>query len=136
MTTYTAPSIAESQDLVLVGGSEANGVTECTFRRRLDTGDASDRAIVGGGTEIVWAVHPSDDRTALHTQRGSGRVDFLADDGAGDMQSVPAPAAPPVAPTQPPTESPAATAALLVPTPCSDLHPRRIAYHRHAHTDY
>jgi len=92
MDSYLAPQLDSQQDLELLSASETGGMTSCTFRRLLSTGDLQDRSIkqAGGVSDIIWATHTTDDRLAKHAKKGSGTVDFALG-GSVPTPSVPAP---------------------------------------------
>ena len=53
---------------------EADGVTECSVRRKLTTADPKDRDVSLSGLEIIWALGPTDDLYSQHDRKGSGRL--------------------------------------------------------------
>lgn len=61
-----------SYDIMEGSGSRQNGVTTFEFKRRLDTGDKFDKALVVGNNPIMWAIGSSVDRTTRHSSRGFG----------------------------------------------------------------
>lgn len=61
-----------SDDILEVSGRRADGVTTFEFKRRLDTGDKRDKALVAGDNPIMWAIGPSPDISARHSSRGTG----------------------------------------------------------------
>jgi hypothetical protein len=65
-----------TNDLLEVGGSEKDGTTVIEFSRKLDTGDAYDRALSPGQTvDIIWALSSSDDPGPQHdVGRGSAQI--------------------------------------------------------------
>ncbi len=65
-----------TNDLLEVGGSEQDGTTVIEFSRRLDTGDAYDKALSPGQTvDIIWALSSVDDPNPQHdVGRGSAQI--------------------------------------------------------------
>lgn len=59
-----------SDDILEASGSRQNGLTTFEFKRRLDTKDMRDKALVAGNNPIMWAIGPSVDITARHSSRG------------------------------------------------------------------
>ena len=59
-----------SDDIMEASGSRQNGLTTFEFKRRLDTKDMRDKALVAGNNPIMWAIGPSADITARHSSRG------------------------------------------------------------------
>jgi hypothetical protein len=47
-----------SLDVKLISGARVDGIQRIRYRRKLDTGDACDRAWVRGGNVIVWGTGP------------------------------------------------------------------------------
>jgi hypothetical protein len=74
MDEYEAPEVIEPQDLQLLSAREADGVTECSVRRKLTTADPKDRDVSLSGLEIIWALGPTDDLYSQHDRKGSGRL--------------------------------------------------------------
>ncbi|MHC1710344.1 MAG: cytochrome and DOMON domain-containing protein [Methanomassiliicoccales archaeon] len=70
-------SLGGTNDLLQTNGSEIDGVTIIEFQRALDTGDAYDRPIpADGALKIIWSISGEDDHGVIHSQRGSGEIDF------------------------------------------------------------
>ncbi|KAK3281981.1 hypothetical protein CYMTET_10261 [Cymbomonas tetramitiformis] len=105
MNSYDAPSSAETQNVELLASSEVDGVSSCTFRRPTGASEAADRAIsvvAGELTEVIWAIHSTDDNHgALHTSRGSGRVDFTVMTNTSTPMTPSLPTSPPSPPPSP-----------------------------------
>lgn len=71
MSSYAAPSTAgDVQSVTLLSASQVGGVTTCELTRALATNDNLDRNIHSGNMDIVWAMAPQDDPSAMHTKRG------------------------------------------------------------------
>ncbi len=78
-------SLGGTNDILASNGSEADGVTIIEFQRALDTGDAYDRAIPSNGSvKIIWSISQEDDHSVIHSQRGSGEIDF----GSGESSEA------------------------------------------------
>jgi len=86
---YMLPAPDRQQNVELVSGSEAGGVTTVVFKRRISTGDASDKVITSGPNSVIVAWDPSSDAYGPHgANRLAGlSVDFLkaagTDSGGG-----------------------------------------------------
>jgi hypothetical protein len=63
-----------TMDLQMIGGSEKGGVTIIEFKRKLDTGDKTDKPLKIGKNKVIWATSDSDDLKQKHNQRGSGTL--------------------------------------------------------------
>ena len=79
-TGYAMPFTDASQDASLEASSEMGGVSSITFRRALDTGDADDKAIRRGDTQVpimlAWDI--SSDAFSFHgSNRILGRLDLF-----------------------------------------------------------
>jgi DOMON domain len=70
---FRSPPVADaSQDVQLLGASEANGVTSISFSRLLNTGDASDFDLTDGPYYILMAFNASSDNlTVRHSYADS-----------------------------------------------------------------
>lgn len=63
-----------TDDIMEVSGSRQNGLTTFEFKRRLNTGDSRDKALVAGNNPIMWAIGPGPDISARHSSRGYGNL--------------------------------------------------------------
>lgn len=64
-----------SDDIIDVGGSEADSVTVIEFSRALDTADSYDNPLVPGSVnKVIWAYGSSDDSSIQHSTRGYGEI--------------------------------------------------------------
>lgn len=63
-----------AMNLQMVGGNEENGVTIIEFKRKLDTGDKTDKPLKIGRNKVIWATSNRDDINQKHNQRGSGTL--------------------------------------------------------------
>lgn len=70
---FRSPPVADaSQDVQLLGATESNGVTNISFSRRLNTGDASDFDLTDGPYYILMAFNAtSDTLTVRHSYADS-----------------------------------------------------------------
>jgi hypothetical protein len=69
-----------TSDVLCFGGSESGGKTIIEFKRLLSTDDKKrDKPIpTNGELTIIWALGPDDDFDSQHSERGAGRIDFVA----------------------------------------------------------
>ena len=65
-----------TSDILEFGGREAGGETTIEFRRRLDTGDQYDGALISGTNPIMWAYSNVDDARQQHIMSGRGEIDL------------------------------------------------------------
>lgn len=67
-----------TEDIFEFGGSETGGATVIEFSRKMDTGDAYDKAFEPGQTvSIIWAMAESDVPSFRHNVgRGQGQITF------------------------------------------------------------
>lgn len=61
-------------DVTVFGGSNKDGVTIIEFERKLDTGDAKDKAIKIGDNKIIWAISEEAAFSGKHSKRGAGTL--------------------------------------------------------------
>lgn len=59
-------------DLADISGSRKDLTAVFEFKRKLDTGDGRDKALIIGENRVVWAVGLKNDFAAPHNKRGSG----------------------------------------------------------------
>lgn len=64
-------------DILEQAGSEQGGSMVVEFRRRLDTGDAYDRAIRAGSLTVLFAHAHEDDFVSYHASRSTATLDFF-----------------------------------------------------------
>ena len=85
---YVMPTADGSQDARIESATEEGGLTTITFRRALDTGDASDKVITRGDTSlpVIFAWSTSSDAFGFHGQDFTmGNIDlFTSAEEAGD----------------------------------------------------
>jgi hypothetical protein len=65
-----------TMDIQMVGGSEKDGVTVIELKRKLDTGDKTDKPLKPGKNKVIWAISNNDDITKKHNKRGSGTLEL------------------------------------------------------------
>jgi hypothetical protein len=66
-----------SNNVEILGGSEANGKTTLRFRIPLDSGDSYDKPIEPGTTyTVLFAYGVSDDFRGMHRSRGKAQITF------------------------------------------------------------
>ncbi len=63
-----------TDDILESGASEAGGSTTIEFRRRLDTGDRYDGALISGPNLIMWGYSNVDDVRLQHIMSGRGEL--------------------------------------------------------------
>ena len=64
-----------TNDIVEYGGVEMGGVTLVEFKMPLDSGDAYDKPLSGGGTySVLLAQGSDDDLTSVHSARGYSEI--------------------------------------------------------------
>ncbi|AKG52806.1 dopamine beta hydroxylase-related protein [Dehalogenimonas sp. WBC-2] len=61
-------------DLQIISGSEANGVTTLEFKRLLNTGDPYDIAFVNGSNPFLYALGANDNTATEHSLVGFGDI--------------------------------------------------------------
>lgn len=67
-------TLGGTDDIVMSGGSEKDGVTLIEFKIPLDSGDANDTVLSPGKHMIIAAYGPTDDFGTIHTNRGGGEI--------------------------------------------------------------
>lgn len=87
---FVKPEEDESSDWTATGGWESNGYTTVAITRKLNTGDAFDRALVNDGFEdkvmVAWG---SGDTFAYHgANRYIGRIDFFNANQGNEYEAV------------------------------------------------
>ncbi len=84
-TSHLQPVDDTHQDIITFSGTQVNGVTSISFRRRLDTGDKlQDVTITDSMIYVHWAVAPMDDLTLIHDRWGVEYVNLMT----GSVMSV------------------------------------------------
>jgi hypothetical protein len=64
-----------TNNVIIIDGSEIEGVTELSFTIPLDSGDPHDRALVEGQTyKVIFASHTKDKITMKHNRRTSREI--------------------------------------------------------------
>ena len=66
-------TLGGTDDIVMFGGSEEDGVTLIEFKIPLDSGDANDNPLMPGTHVLIAAHGPTDDFGTIHTSRGYAR---------------------------------------------------------------
>lgn len=83
-----------TDDILESGGLEKDGATVIEFKRRLNTGDDFDRAIVlGEDLPIIWSISRSQDLTEIHDVTRAEGILRLAEETAGPTATSPLSAA-------------------------------------------
>jgi len=67
-------TLGGTDDIVVYGGSEQDGVTLIEFKIPLDSGDANDTPLTPGTHVLITAYGPTDDFGTIHTNRGGGEI--------------------------------------------------------------
>ena len=82
-------TLGGTDDIVMFGGSEEDGVTLIEFKIPLDSGDANDNPLMPGTHVLIAAHGPTDDFGTIHTSRGYGEITIaeheMSMDGDGMM---------------------------------------------------
>jgi hypothetical protein len=85
------PPIDPIQNVELISGSEANGTTTLTFKRKLKACEPNDRSIEDGTTRVIFSYNPNDpvSETSVlqHTVAGRASINLLS--GTGNVQPAP-----------------------------------------------
>lgn len=63
-----------TNDLFGITGSESNRITTIEFKRRLNTGDKNDIALVNGSNRFLFAIGPDDSMATEHGLVGAGEI--------------------------------------------------------------
>ena len=79
-----------TDDILESGGLEKDGVTVIEFKRRLNTGDEFDRAIVPGeDLPVIWSVSRSQDLKEIHDVARAEGILRLGEETAGPSATFP-----------------------------------------------
>lgn len=63
-------ALGGTNDLMMVTGTEMDGMTELTFKKPLNSGDMYDKELMPGNTYVVMLAYgPQDNYTSYHTAR-------------------------------------------------------------------
>jgi hypothetical protein len=90
-TAKVMPPIDAIQNVLLIDGSEADGTTTLTFKRKLEACEPNDRSIKEGTTQVIYSYNPNDpvSETSIeqHTVRGRASINLLS--ATGNIRPAP-----------------------------------------------